>query len=300
MFVFIWNPTILWFCRVICIGLIFVLLLLYLVGSPWWTFCLLLVLLILTLFLSVLGIPFERARWSLSKTTMQAKEISQFPTFVINMDHRVDRWSAMEQELGSQGMRATRWSAVNGKALSSIELKKIGIDQSLIDKSRGAAGCAASHVSLWKHIAEKKLGWCLILEDDATFHPDFAAIFPQYWSQVPTDTEIVYAGYFTTPDWVKPRKDKVFPAGLLTTHAYFINAAGANELLKLIPIKTDIDVQVANHYNWSPKSIAFNDLCQVKLADGRKIRPRDYRQSHPVDFHGLIYQNREQLGSDIR
>lgn len=298
---FIWNPSLLWWSRVLSLTLFFLILILVVITkSPWWLISLLLVLLVFFVLISIVGHFSERQHWNFAKTTMTAKPITEFTTFVINMDNRPDRWAVMERELKSQGMTATRWSGVNGKETSDAQLREIGIGQSLIDKNRSAAGCAASHISLWKHILKNKLGWCLILEDDATFHPNFSEIFPQYWSEVPTDADIVYAGYLDILDWIKPSKSKIFPHGVVCNHAYLISHTGAEELLKLLPIKQDFDIELATHYNWSPKSICFNDVCQVTLLDGRKIFPCEYRNTHDVVFHGLIYQNWAELGSDIR
>lgn len=270
-----------------------------------WVLCFFMVVLIITIILCAYSLQQNR---TCSKTEPKMT-INQIPVFVINMEHKTDRWDHVTEQLKMQGIDihdkeskrgAQKWIATNGNASTNEELQAIGISEKLIAKNRGAAGCAASHVRLWRHIVEQGLGWSLVLEDDIVFHPDFARLFEEYWREVPLGTEIVYAGYYNIERYLKPKEAKVFPQGVMCMHAYLVNAEGAKKLLELLPITWDIDMQLMSHYNWNPKSICFNDECLVDLGD-RKIRPSDYRRKHKeLTFQGLVYQNREDLPSDLR
>jgi len=89
-----------------------------------------------------------------------------FPeAFVINLDHRTDRWAAIEQTCKAAGICPVRIPAVQ--------------------TSPGHRGCAITHVQCIRLAKEKALPWVLILEDDATFSPEaierFRALLPYLW-----------------------------------------------------------------------------------------------------------------------
>ena len=91
--------------------------------------------------------------------------IPTIPVYVINLDHRADRWELIKKQCFSCGIQAIRVSAVKA--------------------SPGWHGCGLSH----KKVAEmaEKAGhmWYVVLEDDATFSindwNNFMAIVPFLW-----------------------------------------------------------------------------------------------------------------------
>lgn len=88
-------------------------------------------------------------------TSAQEAALNEVPfpeAFVINLDHRVDRWAAIEQTCRTSGIYPRRMPAVR--------------------TSPGWRGCALSHVQCIRVAKEKALPWVLILEDDATFAPE--------------------------------------------------------------------------------------------------------------------------------
>jgi hypothetical protein len=76
-----------------------------------------------------------------------------FPeVFVINLDHRTDRWAVIERTCSAADLAPVRVSAVSA--------------------SPGWRGCALSHLKCVRLAKEGSLPWVLILEDDATFTPE--------------------------------------------------------------------------------------------------------------------------------
>jgi hypothetical protein len=82
-----------------------------------------------------------------------SETIVPFPeVFVINLDHRPDRWATIEKTCRAADVNPVRVSAVKD--------------------SPGWRGCALSHIKCIRMAKERKLPWVLILEDDATFTPE--------------------------------------------------------------------------------------------------------------------------------
>ena len=89
-----------------------------------------------------------------------------FPqVFVINADHRADRWQAIDAICKAANLSATRVPA--------------------IVESPGWRGCGRSHLKCVNLAKEKDLPWVLVLEDDATFTPEsinrFRRLLPYLW-----------------------------------------------------------------------------------------------------------------------
>jgi len=81
-----------------------------------------------------------------------------FPeTFVINSDHRMDRWSEMIGRCKTCGLNVTRVPVI-------------------IDNP-GWRGCGRSHISCIEIAKAKGLPWILIMEDDAIFTVESIARF---------------------------------------------------------------------------------------------------------------------------
>ena len=90
-----------------------------------------------------------------------------FPeTFVINSDHRMDRWSEMIGRCKTCGLNVTRVPAI-------------------IDNP-GWRGCGRSHISCIEIAKAKGLPWILIMEDDAIFTVEsiarFRSLLSYLWS----------------------------------------------------------------------------------------------------------------------
>lgn len=93
-------------------------------------------------------------------------------TFVINLDESTERWAEFVRQ--NEGLEYERFSAIKGEEVldASSPYRKWFADS--LRYTKGAYGCAASHISLWSLCAE--LGEPItIAEDDAIFIHDFNA-----------------------------------------------------------------------------------------------------------------------------
>jgi glycosyl transferase family 25 len=82
-------------------------------------------------------------------------------TFVINLEHRTDRRTAMQKELSRIGWSAEFFSAIRPESAADFP-------------SLGARGCFLSHLTVLRNARDAGIRQLIILEDDLNFAPDFA------------------------------------------------------------------------------------------------------------------------------
>jgi hypothetical protein len=91
--------------------------------------------------------------------------IPTIPVYVINLDHRVDRWELIRKQCFSSGIQPVRVSAVKA--------------------SPGWHGCGLSHKKVAEMAETAGHTWYIVLEDDATFSINdwnrFMEIVPFLW-----------------------------------------------------------------------------------------------------------------------
>jgi len=100
---------------------------------------------------------------------MKTINITELPTFYINLDEKKDRKEKMETMLSDLGFKnVERFSAT---------------------KAGSRVGCSTSHMNLLNHIIEKNIYPCLILEDDLQVF-DFRKEI-----ECPEDADAMYLGF---------------------------------------------------------------------------------------------------------
>jgi GR25 family glycosyltransferase involved in LPS biosynthesis len=232
-----------------------------------------------------------------SSATMEPIPEDTFPfqIFIINLDRKPERYKYVTDQLDILGITGYhRFPATDGFKIDSNKMEIDGVSKKLIDKGKGLAGCASSHIRMWKYIADNNLGWTLVLEDDAHFHPRFKQLFPKYWRHVNTDARIVFPGYCSQ---VETTNTPVLSNNVGCTHAYLISAEGARHLLNnILPISQPVDLDILWHFRLRNDSYIFNGNADI---DG--VRPFDYKEANGrrCMFNGIIFQNHEQQGSTI-
>lgn len=91
--------------------------------------------------------------------------IPPLSVYVINLDHRTDRWESIKKMCSSCGIIPNRISAIKAKP--------------------GSDGCAMSHIKVAIMASEKNEPWYLVLEDDALFTVEqwaaFLKLLPFLW-----------------------------------------------------------------------------------------------------------------------
>lgn len=147
---------------------------------------------------------------------------------LINLDKRTDRLEDVSKELNQLNIEFERISAVD-----AVELGITPKD-----------ACRASHIKA----LEMAEGNTLILEDDATFMPEFADNFTKFIENLPRHWDIIYLGAYIGHS--EPVNNYMV-RGLITssTHAYCINPKRITEMLEMARNTTDhIDVAYAKEH----------------------------------------------------
>jgi GR25 family glycosyltransferase involved in LPS biosynthesis len=218
-----------------------------------------------------------------------------YQTYVINMDKNPERYEYVVAQLKKQSIHPIRFPAVNGKEVSISTMVDLGVTPGLT-VSRPHAGCASSHLKLWRMLADNNSDWVLVLEDDVNFHPQFSKVFSAYWKKVPKDAMIVYLGYCC--GWFDhTTSSPVIPLLTACLHAYMINGHGARTLLNnILPVDKPIDLAVMDYFRNHPGSYVFNGYIPMN-----NIRPMDYAKDKENEcmFEGIVFQNRKQHKSTI-
>jgi GR25 family glycosyltransferase involved in LPS biosynthesis len=133
--------------------------------------------------------------------------MNRFPRQVcVNLDRRPDRWAAVRRQFDRAGLSVARLAAHDGAVLTPPEQWR---------HSRGAYGCALSHLDAVRAARDAGCESVLIFEDDLELAPDFAGRLPGFLAAVPEDWAAIYLGATHAED---PRP--VVPGVVRLTESY--------------------------------------------------------------------------------
>jgi GR25 family glycosyltransferase involved in LPS biosynthesis len=157
-----------------------------------------------------------RQRTSTFSAQFDAPSSAIGPIFVINLDRKPRRWSAIEHELSrivdAAGMplsgRAVRYSACDAQADPSKPIDAAMVepiytlgDQLFVEPqprvvpdvldlerpitmTRAEIAIAYSHIGIWKKVAQSDAPYSLVLEDDVQIERGFARILDEAWREM--------------------------------------------------------------------------------------------------------------------
>lgn len=191
------------------------------------------------------------------KSLINNEHIEHTNTFILNLNHRFDRWEDMTNKL--LGFPYRREEAINGQLLTIDEIYNIpylNVDEYIIKNwhysinknCRGEIGCIMSHINIWKKCLDHEIN--LIFEDDCEFSVDFK----KKWITLKTflkkekNWDIVYLGYIDDAEYELDTKiynldqfslfrfsDKTRKRGG-GTGGYVLSNRGAKKLLEYVDI----------------------------------------------------------------
>lgn len=202
-----------------------------------------------------------------SNTTMDSVQPNTFPfpVFIINLDRSPDRYTYITDHLNSFGITGyKRWNATDRSKTDPSEMIASGVNKHMVHTRKGGSGCSMSHIRLWRHLVENKIGWTLVLEDDAELHPQFLQLFYHYWNKLPSKAKIFYLGYCdeNSNDNSLTNQDLIVKKGVICTHAYMISWQGAQYLLNnLLPLQSTIDGSLKDHFTKTSRKLYSQLLC---------------------------------------
>jgi glycosyl transferase family 25 len=162
----------------------------------------------------------------------------------------------MEKQLGALGLAYEIVEAVDGKALTQEEIDRYCDKEALAQHpqwlSRGAIGCALSHLKAYRAIQDQNLPYGLVVEDDTVLEPALAAFLPLVAAHL-HDNEVLmlyYAAWkkctLTTKAGLAIGKHRIAtplnPRQLISGNAYIITNKACREVLRFqTPIKVAAD-----------------------------------------------------------
>jgi hypothetical protein len=194
---------------------------------------------------------------------MNNLDIRSFPTYVINLDRRPDRWAEFQkQETLKQFPKLQRFSAVDGSKLDVVNDKRISLHTrgNIANKYRrsdyeintaGAIGASLSHLTIWKQFLASDAAYCVVFEDDTLVRQEDLDLINQLSSKLPESGWDMWL--LGTHRWAFSGKPLVpgNPKGwwnvnsFTGAHAYVLSRNGAEILLKEpFPIETHIEYYI--------------------------------------------------------
>lgn len=219
-----------------------------------------------------------------------------YPIFLISLKRKTDRTQNVMKEFENVGIKNyTIFEGTDGWYSTKEELERNGIHQSFCEK-KGLAGCASSHVRLWRKIVDEKIPWSIIFEDDVHLHPNFMELLDEYIKHIPERTDILYLGY-CCPEFSQNINPFIIKGNCMCLHAYMISYQGAENLLNnILPIRQPVDIAMLHYYRNKGKSFYINPRVNIN-----GIVPKSYsdNNSNKYEFFGIAYQNRRGLGTTV-
>jgi GR25 family glycosyltransferase involved in LPS biosynthesis len=173
--------------------------------------------------------------------------------FCITCRQTPERTAAAARHFQERGLSVEFFAGVHGRAFGLRTALAHGRDHVLPPGHRmlsGHVGLVLSHYMLWTALTHLPYDEVLILEDDATFGPDFAERFRQAYAELPADWQMVYVGSFGDEGRPAVRLSEHvavvrYPLG---THAYLVRRSTLGLLLRTNQeARTHIDVQLAEN-----------------------------------------------------
>lgn len=186
-------------------------------------------------------------------------------TCIINLDTRPDRWSALlaaEPQLNQVTQVIERIPGVNGRTLQLTPDIYQLFQKNTFKWKKSIIGCALSHLSVWKMIAQESEGthesnksnaWYLVLEDDVRFQPNWQTRLRSAFQHVPADADLLYIGGVLPPNkpalpsvlqsvneyWATIQPNTLFtpmplPIFHFCNYSYLLTPAGAQKIVRFV------------------------------------------------------------------
>jgi SAM-dependent methyltransferase len=191
-------------------------------------------------------------------------QTAPFPeVLVINLDHRTDRWAAIQKKCEDANLNPLRVPAVQ--------------------MSPSWQACGYSHLKCVRIAKDRGLPWLVILEDDATFSSGsierFRDLLPYLWEN--RDKWERFTGGPTFPAnpviRILDREQKLLYARGFCTHFNLIHSGAYDQILKWDPSQKMIDVYYMNLE--SSFRVVFNSIATVPHISAQSNSASDVARS---------------------
>jgi glycosyl transferase family 25 len=175
-------------------------------------------------------------------------------TYVINLERSPDRRDHIIQELARTGLGHDIVTGVDGRDLDLDDRTTVAPE--LLAKNdfpAGSAGCALSHLEVYRRILEDGHEHALVLEDDVTLPPDLAAVVRGIAPHL-TGAEVALLNYGSRDGVLLAREGSVrlsastllaLPVdltGIVNAAAYVITREACERMVEhLLPLRANAD-----------------------------------------------------------
>ena len=227
-----------------------------------------------------------------------------YKTYVISLNKQDNLLS----EIRNYGLDPILVEGVNGKKLSSDEIKENTSTFGSMFAPLSVIGCAMAHVKVWKLFLESGAKYGIVFEDDVVFEDNFREELDIGIKNTPDDFDILYLGCFGCQNNInfntlqfanqgiidvnaKFRNNYVNkPFIALATHAYVVSRKGAKKLL------TYIDGNIYTHIDLNIQTLVSHNLINVYSFNNRiayqtstdETSSLNVSSSHPIIFNNVI------------
>lgn len=146
--------------------------------------------------------PLSHYTWTPTNSSVLSYNASSNPLygingiFVINLDRRPDRLKAFMKRSSLTATDFHRFSAIDGRNLTwNNEINSLFINNKFLSRA-SRIGCAMSHLTLYRHIANTTNERYIIFEDDAYFADKnwINKWNAEYYPNLPSDADLVFLG----------------------------------------------------------------------------------------------------------
>mmetsp|Transcript_95135 Transcript_95135/g.217845 ORF Transcript_95135/g.217845 Transcript_95135/m.217845 type:complete len:576 (+) Transcript_95135:32-1759(+) len=202
------------------------------------------------------------------------------PLYIINLASRRDRWDHIKDQFTQAGLPYKRVEAASAtvpwdeqlvlKSWNTSWNAQYNKDMAsrVVPLSPGEAGCARSHIGVWKQVAAGSAPLACVFEDDADLDEGARQLLESSINELPGGADMLYLMYQDkNPGGNKPVSNLLFrPSVVFWTRGYCVSQAGAKKLVELLPVIGPVDVWLAEFA--FPKLQVFATVSQI----GRQSR----------------------------
>lgn len=115
-------------------------------------------------------------------------------TYVISLTRSTDRRIHFDKQNSTYMGAYSYYDAIDGNTIDISQLKPATFTKGSVNYSKGAIGCALSHLNLWKKCIEINKP-ILIMEDDVIVSADFTTHLDTVMRMLPVDWDILQLSY---------------------------------------------------------------------------------------------------------
>jgi len=202
--------------------------------------------------------------------------------YCINLARRPDRWKEAQAEFKKHGIKGVaRVEGVDGQNLNF----KPTTSTDGTPVSKGDLGCTKSHLSVVEWAKKGNLPYYLVFEDDVELHPNFNALFEEYYKELPDDWDMFYLGANHGNGYTEVSDHIIRCKASYATHAMVVRHTMYDDLIKFWNTIEKVDIManklhpVYNCYGFYPNIAwqrdSYSDILEKFAPNPAYMKPND-------------------------